>query len=288
MIRKTSRRSLAAALPVASLVGAGLFSAGLVGPARAQDARESTLDRVQRTKVLRIAALPGELPYFNKDIVAGTWSGAAIEMAKSIAAVFDAKLAYVESTYGNSVLDLQSNKVDLAFALNPTPQRALSIGFTHPMIINPFGCIAKKGLNPKTWDDINKPDIKIAFDIGSLHDTCAHRFAPKAQLVGFKTRDDCILALQSGRVDVDILAATLGLAAIGRNPNLGPYHLLAQPTVQLPSSLGIQHEPDTRFREVLDAWLDFNRGIGQIREWLITGMEQLGVKRDDLPPELTF
>ena len=280
MISKSSRRSLAAA--------AILPAAGLVSAARAQDGRESTLERVQRTKVLRIAALPGELPYFNKDLVAGTWSGAAIEMANSIAAVFDAKLAYVESTYGNSVLDLQSNKVDLAFALNPTPQRALAIGFTHPMIINPFGCVAKQGFDPKTWDDINKPSVKIAFDIGSLHDTCAHRFAPKAQLVGFKTRDECILALQSGRVDVDILAATLGLAAIGRNPNLGSYRLLTQPTVSLPSSLGIQHEPDTRFREILDAWLDFNRGIGQIREWMLTGLGQLGVKRDDLPPELTF
>lgn len=280
MISTPSRRSLAAAafLPVA----------GLIGTARAEEKTESTLDRVQRTKVLRIAVLPGELPYFNKDLVAGTWSGAAIEMAKSIAAVFDAKLAYVESTYGNSVLDLQSNKVDLAFSLNPTPQRALSIGFTHPMIINPFGCLAKKGLDPKTWDDINKPEIKVAFDIGSLHDTCAHRFAPKAQLVGFKTRDECILAMQSGRVDVDILAATLGLAAVGRNPNLGPYHLLQQPSVALPSCLGIQYETDSRFKEVLNAWLDFNRGTGQIREWMLGGLEQLGVKRDDIPSELTF
>ena len=281
MISTASRRSLAAMAGVLPLTG-------IIGAASAQEKTEGTLDRVQRTKTLRIVVLPGELPYFNKDLVAGTWSGAAMEMAKSIAAVFDAKLAYVESTYGNSILDLQSNKVDLAFALNPTPQRALSIGFTHPMITNPFGCIAKKGLTPKTWNDINKPDIKVAFDIGSLHDTCAHRFTPKAQLVGFKTRDECILALQSGRVDVDILAATLGLAAIGRNPNLGPYHLLTQPSVALPSCLGIQYEPDQRFKDVINAWLDFNRGTGQIREWMIAGMEQLGVKRDDLPPELTF
>ena len=71
-------------------------------------------------------------------------------MAKDIAKVFDAKLEYVESTYGNSVLDLQSNKIDLAFALNPTPARALSIGFTHAMIIHPFGCVASKGLAPKS------------------------------------------------------------------------------------------------------------------------------------------
>jgi polar amino acid transport system substrate-binding protein len=277
------------------LAGTGLLGAAtllpaaavMTGTAQAQGA-ESTFDRVSRTKTLRIAALPGELPYFQKDLATGEWKGAAISMAKDIASVWDAKLAYVESTYGNSVLDLQSNKVDLAFALNPTPQRALSIGFTHPMIIHPFGCLARAGLSPKTWDDINKPELKIAFDIGSLHETCAHRFAPKAQSIGFKTRDDCILALQSGRVDVDILAAILGLSAVGKNPSLGPYHLLTGPLVALPSNLGVQREPDTRFVDVINAWLDFNRGTQQIREWMLQGLELVGVQRDQVPAEVSF
>ena len=213
-----TRRALAgaAALPLLTLA-----SIALTGSALAQSANESTFDRVRRTKVLRIAALPGELPYFAKDLATGEWSGACIDMAKDIAKVFDAKLEYLESTYGNSVLDLQSNKVDLAFALNPTPARALSIGFTHPMIIHPFGCVARKGLAPKTWDDINKPDIRIVYDIGSLHETAAKRYCPKAQLTGYKTRDECMLAMQSGRADVHILAAILGLAEVGKNPSLG-------------------------------------------------------------------
>ena len=155
-------------------------------------------------------------------------------------------LEYVESTYGNSVLDLQSNKVDLAFALNPTPARALSIAFTHPMIIHPFGCLAKKSLAPKTWDDLNKPELTIVFDIGSLHETAARRYCPKAQLTGFKTRDECTLALQSGRADAHIQAALLGLSTVGKNPALGPYYLLTNPTVALPSCLGLQREPDTQ------------------------------------------
>ncbi|MDT7951121.1 MAG: transporter substrate-binding domain-containing protein [Acetobacteraceae bacterium] len=281
MLGSTSRRSLATAAAI--LPAAGLFSRAF-----AQSGAESTFDRVQKSKVLRIAVLPGELPYFAKDLVAGTWSGACIDMAQNIAGVFDAKLAYVESTYGNSVLDLQSNKIDLAFALNPTPQRALSIGFTRPTIINPFGCIAKQGFDPKTWGDLDKPGVRVAFDIGSSHDTVAHRYLTKAALTGFKTRDDCVLALQSGRVDAVVMAATLGLAAVGKNPALGPYHLLKQPDVALPSSLGVQYEPDQRFRDVLNAWVDFNRGTGQIREWMLAGMEKLGVKRDELPPEMTF
>jgi polar amino acid transport system substrate-binding protein len=282
MESKLGRRTMAG-------LGAALLPiAAMTTPARAQGAGESTYDRIARTKTLRIAALPGELPYFQKDIATGEWNGGAISMAKDIAKFFNADLVYVESTYGNSVLDLQSNKVDLAFALNPTPARALAIGFTHPMIIHPFGCLAKHDMNPKTWADINKPELQIAYDIGSLHETVAKRFAPLAQHTGFKTRDDCTLALQSGRVDVLIQAAILGLSTVGKNPSLGPYHLLNAPIVALPSALGIQREPDTRFVDVINAWLDYNRGIGQIREWLLGGLALVGVKPDQVPAELTF
>jgi polar amino acid transport system substrate-binding protein len=285
MTTQLGRRALAgaAALPLLTLAGMALTET-----ARAQSAAGSTFDRVRSTKTLRIAALPGELPYFAKDISTGEWSGSCIEMAKDIAKVFDAKLEYVESTYGNSVLDLQSNKVDLAFALNPTPARALSIGFTHPMIIHPFGCVARKGLTPKSWSDINKPDIKIVYDIGSLHETCAKRYCPQAQLTGFKTRDECLLNLQSGRADVHILAAILGLSEVAKSPNVGAYYLLADPVVALPSCLGVQREPDTRFREVIDAWLDMNRGSGQIREWMLQGLGKAGVPLDQVPATLTF
>jgi polar amino acid transport system substrate-binding protein len=280
-----SRRVLAGA---AALSGLALASIALTATGRAQSAAESTFERVRRTKVLRIAALPGELPYFAKDIATGEWSGSCIEMAKDIAKVFDAKLEYVESTYGNSVLDLQSNKVDLAFALNPTPARALSIGFTHPMIIHPFGCVTRKGLAPKTWSDINQPDIKIVYDIGSLHETAAKRYCQKAQLTGFKNRDECLLNLQSGRADVHILAAILGLSEVGKNPAIGAYYLLTEPLVALPSCLGIQREPDIRFQDVVNAWLDMARGSGQIREWMLQGLAKAGASPDQVPAALTF
>ena len=73
---------------------------------------------------------------------------------------------------------------------------------------------------------------------------------PEGAAHRLQTTDQCLLALQSGRQDVEILAALLGLAAVGKNPALGPYHLLTDPTVALPSCLGIQWEPDSRFEVV--------------------------------------
>jgi polar amino acid transport system substrate-binding protein len=281
MTNRTTRRGLAVG-------AAALPTSFLIRSAQAQSAPESTLDRVTRTKKLRMAVVSGSPPYFTKDIGTGEWTGAAVAMARSIADVWGAELVFVETTFGNSVLDVQSNKVDIAFALNPTPQRALAIGFTRPYIVAPFGCLAKPGFEPKTWDDLNKPDVRVAFDIGSLHDVCAHRFTPRAELKGFKTIDECVVALQSGRVDAEVLAATIGLSTVGKNPTLGPYHLLNTPVVSLPSCYGIQREPDTRFAEVVNAWIDFNRGIGSIREMMIAGLALNGVKREQVPADLSF
>jgi polar amino acid transport system substrate-binding protein len=281
MTLRSTRRGLAAG-------AAALPASFFIGTAQAQSSAASTLERVTSSKQLRMAVVSGSPPYFKKDLSTGVWAGAAVEMAKAIASVWDAEVIFVESTFGNSVLDLQSNKIDIAFALNPTPQRALAIGFTRPYIVAPFGCLAKAGFAPKTWDDLNKPDIRIAFDLGSLHETCARRFAPKAQLTGYKSIDECVLALQSGRVDAEVIAATIGLSTVGKNPTLGPYHLLGTPTVSLPSCYGIQREPDTRFKEVVDAWIDFNRGIGTIREQMISGLALNGVTPEQVPAELSF
>lgn len=280
MTLRSTRRGLATG---AAILPASFF----IGSAQAETAG-STLERVTSSKQLRMAVVGASPPYFVKDITTGVWSGAAVEMAKGIASVWDAQLVFVETTWGNSVLDLQSNKIDIGFALNPTPQRALAIGFTRPYITAPFGCLAKAGFNPKTWDDLNKPDIRVCFDLGSLHETCARRFAPKAQLTGYKSIDECILALQAGRADAEVIAATIGLSTVGKNPSMGPYHVLGTPAVSLPSCYGVQREPDTRFREVVDAWIDFNRGIGTIREYMIKGLALNGVKPEQIPADLSF
>jgi polar amino acid transport system substrate-binding protein len=281
MTNPVSRRA------IGGLAAAALGSFAIVGRAQAQ-AGESTFERIMRTKTLRIAALAGEAPYFFKDLVSGEWSGACIEMAKGIAAVWEAKLEYVESTYGNSVLDLQANKVDLAFALNPTPVRALSIGFSKPALVHPFGVVAKKGFLPKTWGDINKPEVRIAVDLGSLHEVSARRFAPKGTITAYRNRDEAILAMSGGRADVDVLAAMLGITALAKNPGLGTFRLLDNPTVALPSCCGLRREPDTRFKEVVDAYIDMNRGTGQIRDWLIQGIIKAGARPEDIPAELSF
>lgn len=254
----------------------------------AESKGEGTIARIMRTKELRVSALTGEQPYFDRDLATGKWRGFAVPMAHDIAAIFGAKVVYVDSTWDTSVLNLQSDKADLSFALNPTPARALAIRFTDPLFIHPFGAICKPGFMPSTWADLDKPNIRIAVSVGSLYQTLAQRFAPKATAVGLPSSDAGILALQSGRADVILLAAIPGLGTLGKNPSLGTFRLIGKPEVALPTSLGIRIEPDVRFRDLLNAWLDYNKGVQRIREWVLAALAAEGVKFAQLPAGLTF
>ena len=267
--------------------GGAALAAAMATPASAQSA-DNTLDRIRANKVLRIAVLPGELPYFNKDLATSTWSGFSIEMANDLAKLLDVKLEYVESTYGNSILDLQANKIDLGFALNPTPQRALVVDFTNLVFPHPFGAMLKQGLEAKTWADISKPEVRIAVDVGSANEAVARRFAPNATIKSLKSRDEVMLEMSSGRVDCVVNALVLGLTAIAKNPNLGTYKILATPSVTIASGMAVRREPDKRWRDFLSVWVDYNRGIGQMREWFVKGLGLAGVKAEDVPVELNI
>jgi polar amino acid transport system substrate-binding protein len=277
------------ALRYAFAIGSGAaLTAAIAGTASAQTTPDNTLDRIRANKVLRIAVLPGELPYFSKDLGTGRWSGFSIEMANDIAKILDVQLEYTESTYGNSILDLQSNKIDLGFALNPTPQRALVVDFCASVFQHPFGAMLKKGLEAKTWADIDKPSVTIAVDVGSANETVARRFAPNATIRSLKSRDEVMLEMSSGRVDCVVNALVLGLTAIAKNPNLGTYKILQSPSIAIPSSLAVRREPDKRWRDFLSVWIDYNRGIGQMREWFTKGLSLSGVKPEDVPVELNI
>jgi polar amino acid transport system substrate-binding protein len=277
------RRDAFAAL---ALAGASI-AAATPRPAEAE-AAASTLARIKSTGVLRVAALVGQEPYFHKDLASGQWSGACIDMANDIASKVSAKVAYVESTWGNQILDLQGDKIDLAFAVNPTPERALVIDFSTPILVHSFTVITRKGFaKPQTWEEINQPGVKIAVDIGSTHELIARRYCPKATILGFKTRDEAILAVATGRADCNVSLAVLSVTTLKKNPNLGEL-AIPRPLLTLPTNLGIRAEPDRRYKDFLSAWADYNRAMGQTREWMLKGFGAVGLKPEDIPPEVQF
>lgn len=276
------------ALTVA-LMGAAVAVGSSQSSAQADTAPAgSTLERIKRTGSLRIGVIVGQEPYFHKDLASSQWSGACIDMANDIASKLGAKVETVETTWGNQILDLQGDKIDLAFAVNPTPERSLVIDFSTPILVHSFTVITKKGFaKPQNWLDLDKPEVKIAVDLGSTHELIARRYCPKATILGFKNRDEAILAVATGRADCNVSLAVLSVSTLKKNPNLGEL-VIPRPLLTLPTNMGIRAEADRRYKDFLSAWADYNRSLGQTREWMLKGFAAVGLSPDDIPAEVQF
>lgn len=281
----TVSRRLLGAMTLGGAASLGLLLAS--APVRAQNVGNGVLARVLQTKKLRVAGLPGEAPYFSKDIATGNWSGFCIEMARNIASELDVALDIVESTWGGSVLDLQANKIDISFGLNPTPKRALVVDFSKPLFFNTFSIVTSKSFAARSWQELSDPKVRIAVDIGSTHELIARRYAPKASIIAFRNRDEAILAVQSGRADCFVATIFLALAALKKNPSLGQF-IMPTPYVQAPVNTAMQFDDDRRFRDFVNAWIDYNRSNGQIREWIVDALAKIGIAPNDVPPEVSF
>lgn len=286
-----NRRDFTRAATLLGATGAlgvtGLTSTSAVAQSASATNNGSNLDLVLSNKKLRVAGLVGEEPYFSKSLTTGEWGGFCIDMARDIARELNVELEIIESTWGNSILDLQAGKVDISFGLNPTPRRALTVDFTRPLFNNTFSIVARKGFEPQTWSELNKPDVKIAVDIGSTHELIARRYAGTAQISGYKTRDEAILAVAAGRADCFVCTIFLGLAARKKNPQLGNF-IMPTPYVQSAVSAAIRYDMDRRFRDFLSSWCDFNRSNGQVREWIVANLAKIDISADDVPEEVQF
>lgn len=246
-------------------------------------AQQSTIDQIKERGVLRVPAILNEDPYFNKDPRTGEWRGFVIDMASDIATTLGVKLEVVESTWANSILDVQSGKADIALALTALPARALSISFSSPTYYNSFVIVSPKPeLASATWASLNDPSITLAVDLGSAQDLITQRYLPKANVLRFKTRDEAILAVASGKADAIVNTVLNSVVMIKRNAALGQVYV-PEPVLSSPSVIGISYNADEQFKSFISAWADYNRRVGNNQTWIINGLAPFEIGLEDLP-----
>ena len=249
---------------------------------------ESAWTRVNRTKVLRIGAVAGAAPYYDKDPASGQWRGFMIDFAGALAASLKARVEILETSWGNSVLDLQSNKIDLFLGLNPTPQRALVVDFSDPLFNNAFVLLARKDFTASTWESLNRPDFRVAVDIGSSHDQMISRTCPNATISRLESAANATLALQSGRVDAQVLVVILALSVVRKNPAVG-HIVVPTPTQATTTTIGFRKEDDKTWINYVNRWIAQERASGQVRDIVLANLESLvGVHADEIPAQISF
>jgi polar amino acid transport system substrate-binding protein len=290
----SSRRSEMRAMLSRRELG-GLVAAGAVarrhgpGPAATAPApaNEPTLARILRTKKLRVGGFADEEPYCYKDPASGQWSGFCVAMAHDLAAELGVEAVVDEANWADTVTDLHTGKFDLAYGPSPTAQRAMFADFATPLFHDAYALVARKGLAPKNWEELNVPETLVAVDEGSAREEAARRLAGNAAITGFKTREEALLAVRSGRADCFVATVLCALAALRKDPELGE---LVVPTPPLRAAIcpAAPYDGDRRFRGVVDAWTEDHRGVGQIRASVIAALARFGIQPGELPPDVLF
>lgn len=280
-----SRRFFAKSM-FATLGAGAVAMSGAVTAASAQTSSNS-LERILGAKKLRMGAVGATPPNAYMEITTGKWTGINIELGQQLAKDMGVELEIIETTWGNSVLDLQTDKIDVMFGFGITPQRMLAVDFSDMVSANGLAVTVAPGIEVSTWEDLNKPTIRIAADIGSYYEQHITRLCPKAEIVRFKTVEEGALALRSRRVDAHCVQWLASAKAVKADPAIGRT-VVPTPGFFSGGNIGIRRESDKAFRDYLNVWLRYSKDKGFIQEVNFKYLELAGISRTEAARGMRF
>ena len=183
-----------------------------------ETAQESHLDRVIKSKKLRVAVLPDNPPWsvMKAD---GSFAGYDIDIANKLAEALGVEVEFVPTEGANRLPLVQTDKVDVVIAcFSPTNERAKSINFTEPYAVSGSLPLYRKDNPLKSWEDLKEKKVSVAR--GSTNDTILTKYFPKTEVVRFDTISDAFMALKSGKVDALLEQNQMVYEMARKNPEL--------------------------------------------------------------------
>lgn len=240
------------------------FTAAIVLSVSAAQA-QSTWDTIQSTGKLRMGVTQAP-PWYSKNPATGEWdSGLIVSIGKAMAGEMDVELEMVEVTWATAIAALQANKIDMMF-LDATPKRAMVVDYPkQPLLYISLAVLAKDDMAVSTWEDLNKPEVKVGVPQATSMDAFLTRTIPNADIQRFPDNGAAIAAFQSGRVDAVSLFHPPLLAArkkLGRGQLVIP-----TPAFSSPSSIAVRREADKTFRDWVDHTIFYYYETGRTQLW---------------------
>ena len=173
---------------------AALLLACAAGMAQAQTppaaGASPRVDAIKKAGALRVAVL-ANAPWLLENTKGGggeAWSGPAWLLAKEYARLLNVKLEPVPVSHETKVPVLASNQVDMSITpLAETPERLRVVDFViySATSVCMFGLADNpKFANAKAVDELNRPDITIAYFTGGGEEGWVKTRFPQAQLRG--------------------------------------------------------------------------------------------------------
>lgn len=243
---------------------------------------EGTLDDVKKRGTLRVGVTQAP-PWYSKDPKNGEWSsGLGVFMGKAMAQTLGARFEPVEVSWGNAIAALQGDKIDLMFVIDATAERRQAVDFpVAPLLWYSLAVLARDDLAVKTWQDLDKPGLKISCAQATTVDSFLTKNAPKADIQRFPGNIEAIAAFQSGRVDAVGMFHPPLLAA---RQKLGKGKIVVPTPPESVSSSVAARKGDTAFVDWIDKTIGDYYRSGRTEKWYEESLADFGLDPKAVPP----
>jgi polar amino acid transport system substrate-binding protein len=226
---------------------------------------KSTWDMIKERGTLRIGVVQAE-PYAFSDPITKQWTGMAPSYGRALAEALGVKPEFVEVTWGTAVAALQANKIDLMPNLSVTPQRATAVEYSNaPLSYSALALLVHQATTVTTWDELDKPETRIAVSQGSSEDAYVTQRLKKAQIFRFGSYSEDLAAFQNGTVtavalyhpSLVVLASKVDDAKI----------VVPKPVRSTFSDTAVRREPDKTLRDWLTTTNIYFYNTGASQQW---------------------
>jgi len=191
-------RKFGPVVALALTLGFGIGVETQTAQAQTQDPRVADLVRAGE---LRVGLGLGVLMQAVKDPTTGELHGAALEIARALAARIGVKLVTVEYPRPGAVLDgLRTNAWDVSF-LVIDPARKEQVDFSHVFLQSDITYLVAAGSSIRTVADVDQNGVRIATPRGDGSDLYLTRALKQAELVRTDSHAAAIELLRTGGAD---------------------------------------------------------------------------------------
>ena len=185
-------------------------STAFAGDIGAQLSKESVIEKIQRTGVIRVG-MSTFLPWAMKD-KKGKLIGFEIDVAKKLAEDMGVKVEFVPTSWSGIIPALLTGKFDVIIGgMGITPQRNLKVNFTTPYEYSGMSMVAhrKKAKGFSSLEDFNQPKVIVAVRMGTTAEHAAKKHMPRAKFKLFENESQALQELNLGRVHAVVSSAPM-------------------------------------------------------------------------------
>jgi len=193
---------------------------GLAGKIQKQLVEESTIEQVQRNRVLRVG-MSTFVPWAMKDKT-GKLIGFEIDVARRLAKDMGVEVQFAPTKWAGIIPALLTGKFDVIIGgMGIRPKRNLKVNFSIPYDETGLSIAANKAMagSFKTLSDFNRPGVVISVRLGGTGVAAAKKFMPKAELRQFDDESQVIQEVVNGRAHALVTSAPLPAFLVIKYPS---------------------------------------------------------------------